>query len=238
MARRLGGGGASADALDTRHPAEAGDAARQGRAASMPASSSVGREGPPVSACYTATEGTGGQTRRFGVQPHGYRLSRTVNSRSSANTSTWYALREFETRDITSRSYKSRHTLDLSATKAREISSNFIQAREYFRNASEADFTVRPLLLYYGVASLSRGLTLFLDPKKRETCLKPSHGLRIYDWVQELSSGLSKIGNLRIRLTSGLFHDLLTSTGNRFYFRHNSSGVNWAIGAQIPPTGI
>ena len=151
--------------------------------------------------------------------------------------STWYALREFETRDITSRSYESRHKLDLSATKAREISSNFVQAREYFRNASEADFTVRPLLLYYGVTSLSRGLTLFLDPKKRETSLKQSHGLQISDWGQELSSGLNKIGNLRIRLTNGLFHDLLTSTSNRFYFRHNSSGVNLSIGAQIPPVG-
>ena len=151
--------------------------------------------------------------------------------------STWYALREFETRDITSRSYKSRHTLDLPATKAREISSNFVQAREYFRNASEADFTVRPLLLYYGVASLSRGLTLFLDPKKREASLKPSHGLKISNWGQELSSGLSKIGSLRIRLTHGLFHDLLTSTSNRFYFRHMSSGVNLSIGAQIPAIG-
>ena len=160
-----------------------------------------------------------------------------MNSRPSTNMSTWYALREFETRDITSRSYKSRHALNLSATKAREISSNFIQAREYFRNASEADFTVRPLLLYYGVASLSRGLTLFLDPKKRETSLKQSHGLQIYDWGNELSSGLGKIGNLGVRLTSGLFYDLLTSTNNRFYYRHNSSAVNWSIGAQIPPIG-
>ena len=160
-----------------------------------------------------------------------------MNGRSPINVNTWYALREFETRDITARSYKDRHSLDLSAAKAREISSNFVQAREYFRNASAADFTVRPLLLYYGVASFSRGLTLFLDPKKRETSLKQSHGLQIYDWVQVLSNGLNEIGNLRIRLTKGLFHDLLSSTSNRFYFRHKSSAVNWSVGAQIPPTG-
>ena len=160
-----------------------------------------------------------------------------MNSGHSTNVSTWYALREFETRDITSRSYKGRHALDLSASKAREISSNFVQAREYFRNASEADFTVRPLLLYYGVASLSRGLTLFLDPKKRETSLKQGHGLQVHDWSQGLSNGLDKIGNHCIRLTNGLFRDLLTSTRNRFYFRHNSSVVNWSLGAQIPPIG-
>ena len=150
---------------------------------------------------------------------------------------TWYALREFETRDITSRSYSNRHELELSATKAREISSSFIQAREYFRNASDADFTVRPLLMYYGVTSLARGLTLFLDPAKREASLKQGHGLQIRDWGQELSSGLAMIGNLRVRLTRGLFHDLLTSTNNKFYFRHNSSAVNWHAGAVIPPIG-
>ena len=160
-----------------------------------------------------------------------------MNGRSSTSVRTWYALREFETRDITSRSYKDRHSLELSATKAREISSNFVQAREYFRNASGADFSVRPLLLYYGVASLSRGLTLFLDPKKREASLKQSHGLKIYDWIQELANGLNKVGNLRIRLTKGLFHDLLLSTSNRFYFRSKSSAVNWSVGAQIPPIG-
>ena len=160
-----------------------------------------------------------------------------MNGRSSTNVGTWYALREFETRDITSRSYNDRHSLELSAAKAREISSNFVQAREYFRNASEAEFTVRPLLIYYGVASLSRGLTLFLDHNKRETSLRPSHGLQICDWVQELSNGLNGIGNLRIQLTKGLFHDLLLSTNNRFYFRSNSSAVNWPVGATIPPIG-
>jgi len=160
-----------------------------------------------------------------------------MNGQASSTLSTWYVLREFETRDITARSYKSRHSLELSAAKAREISSNFVQAREYFRNASGADFTVRPLLLYYGVASLSRGLTLFLDPTKRETSLEQGHGLTTHVWGPKLSNGLNEIGNLQVRLTKGLFHDLLTSTGNRFYFRHNSSGVNWSIGATIPSIG-
>ena len=78
---------------------------------------------------------------------------------------TWYRLREFETRDITARSYKARHSRELSAAKARQISSSFIQAREYFRNASEADFTVRPVLQYYGVSALSLGTALFLAPQ-------------------------------------------------------------------------
>ncbi len=160
-----------------------------------------------------------------------------MNSQSPKNMNTWYTLREFETRDITSRSYQDRHARELSASKAREISSNFIQAREYFRNASEAEFTVRPLLQYYGVAGLSRGLTLLLDPSKRETSLKQSHGLQVCDWGQELSNGLTGIGSLRTRLTKGLFHDLLVATNNKFYFRSNSSVVNWFFGANIPALG-
>ena len=81
------------------------------------------------------------------------------------------------------------------------------------------------------------GLTLLLDPSKRETSLKQSHGLQVCDWGQELSNGLTGIGSLRTRLTKGLFHDLLVATDNKFYFRSNSSVVNWFIGANIPALG-
>lgn len=160
-----------------------------------------------------------------------------MENRFSPALKIWYALREFETHDITSHSYRNRHGLKLSATKAREVSSSFVQAREYFNSASRADFTVRPLLLYYGVASLSRGATLFLAPEKRETSLRPSHGLETCDWGQELSCGLNAIGTLRVRMSKGLFHDLLVATNNMFYFRHNSSEVNCSLGAEIPPVG-
>ncbi len=153
---------------------------------------------------------------------------------SSRNLDTWYSLREFETRDITARAYKSRHSLDLPAGKAREIASHVVQAREYFRNAASADFTVRPLLLYYGVASLARGITLFLDPKARESDLKPSHGLQTCDWGKDLSQGLNGIDILRVRLTAGLFLEFLTATENKSYFRSNSSGINFSTGGGIP----
>lgn len=147
---------------------------------------------------------------------------------------TWNTLREFETRDLTSRNFAARHGGNLSASKAHEITSNFIQAREYFRNASAADITVRPLLQYYGVLALSRALVLFLVPGMRECSMKPSHGLKPEDWQQTLSSGLAGIADLRISMTEGTFHDLLVATDNNFYFRANSSAVNWQCGAGIP----
>ena len=87
------------------------------------------------------------------------------------------------------------------------------------------------------MASLSRGLTLFLEPCKSETSLKASHGLQICDWREGLSDGLTGIGGLRTQLTEGLFYDLLVATDNKFYFRHNSTAVNWFIGANIPALG-
>ena len=150
---------------------------------------------------------------------------------------TWYALREFETRDITSRHYKDRHKRELGAGNAREIASNFIQAREYFRSASDADTVVRPLLQYYGVSALSRGLVLFLNTQRRESSIKPSHGLKTCDWRGTLSGGLTKIGDLRIGLEKGIFYDLLVATENTFYFRGRNFAKNWRVSVNIPTTG-
>ncbi len=148
----------------------------------------------------------------------------------------WYALGDFETRDLTSRYYRAQHGRELSADRARQIASNFIQAREYFRSAAVADRVVRPLLQYYGVSVLSRGLVLFLNREKQEESLKSSHGLVGDEWQSTLSGGLVKIGDLRVRLTKGIFHDLLVATNNVFPFRVESSATaNWRPRAWMPP---
>ncbi len=159
----------------------------------------------------------------------------TMTSRSTIKN-TWYALREFETREITSRYYLSRHSRKLSAAKMHEISSHFIQAREYFKSAEEASFTVRPVLQYYGVATLAQGLTLFLARDIRQSTLKPSHGLECIDWRNKVSGGLDQVESLVVRTTDGVFTNLLESTDSQFYYRHNSSAVNWTGRAQVPPT--
>ena len=143
----------------------------------------------------------------------------------------WYGLREFETRDITSRSYLNRHSRDLKADKCREIAANFAQAREYFSSASLADHAVRPLLQYYGVASLSRGLVLYLSPHKRETELRAGHGLVPIDWKGVLNSDAPDYRALGVRTCSGLFKELLDAVAGTSYFRHGSHEVNVCIGA-------
>ena len=42
------------------------------------------------------------------------------------------------------------------------------------------------------------------------------------------------MGELKVKITRGAFHDLLVATDNKFYFRFRSNSVNWHIGASVP----
>ena len=89
----------------------------------------------------------------------------------------WETISAFKSLDLVTRLYKGKHGGGLSAGKANEIVSHFIQGNEYFANAANAADVVRSLLPYYGVLSFSKDMILFLDPKDREIELNPSHGL-------------------------------------------------------------
>ena len=149
----------------------------------------------------------------------------------------WDVLRDFETRDLTSRNYQARHRRELSKAKASEITSNFIQAREYFRNASASEISVRPVLQYYGVLALSRGLILYLVPSARETSLKSAHGVETDDWQGALSNPTPRFGSLRIRLINGTLYELLSATKNQTYFWVGSTAINWRAGGELPRVG-
>ncbi len=67
----------------------------------------------------------------------------------------WSRLSLFHTVDVLERRYGSLHTADLDESKAREIASHLIQAREYFSSAAGAGALIRPLLLYYSVLAFA-----------------------------------------------------------------------------------
>lgn len=147
----------------------------------------------------------------------------------------WDALAGFESRDLISRFFKKRHGLEANAGKIREIASAFTQGREYFTSASTASISVKPLLLYYGVLSLSRALVLFSSPNLRESSLKPSHGLEVRNWQQSLLE--RNFANLDIRILNGTFSELLNAVNNTSYFRVNTSAVNWNMPFEQPTEG-
>lgn len=157
------------------------------------------------------------------------------------NSEVWQRLLLLEGRDSVDRSYHRIHNRRLNARRSKEISAAARQAREFFRNAANADFSVKPLLTFYGVASLSRSLTLILRSENGEEGLARGHGLETVQWPMTLSgpvsTSLAALGSLRIRTCDGLFTDLARHTRNRLCFHIRSTAVDWRIAYDPLPPG-
>lgn len=157
------------------------------------------------------------------------------------NNEIWQQLLSLESRDVTSKWFGEIHSRQLNARRAKEINSAAKQAREYFRNAANSYYSVRPLLTFYGVASLSRALLLLLKKSGGDESLTGSHGLETVAWVDSMSGdvaeGLKSLGSLKIRTCRGLFDDFIAQTENRLSIHINSSAVDWHICYDIPELG-
>ena len=154
------------------------------------------------------------------------------------NRDTWQELLSLESQDITQQRFRKIHSRTLSARRAREINAAAKQAREYFRNADDSDHSVRPLLTFYGVTSLSRALLLLLKADGGEEGLRPSHGLATIGWHEafagDTTAGLRRLKNLKIRRQAGLFSDFMEHTRNRMVIHIRSAGADWRCRYGIP----
>ena len=126
----------------------------------------------------------------------------------------WQSLSRFESYDFVARWYQKAHQRRPNAAKVSQINACFIQGREYFSNANASAMTAKPLLLYYGVLSLSRGVILANNHNKKEESLKKRHGLETYDWQGTLKGGIKDVLELQIRSTSGTFTELVEISHN------------------------
>lgn len=154
-----------------------------------------------------------------------------------AQRSPWDEIANFEAHDIVRSRYLHKHHRELNAATAREIAAPFIQARHYYQSAEGADRTVKPLLLYYGVISLSRGLVLYLTGR-REATLSQSHGLSVAHWQSVFSAPNPDFSQLMITASgSGSFGELVNATENRNLLRSNSSGINLKLDLEPVPVG-
>ncbi len=121
----------------------------------------------------------------------------------------WQSLSRFESHDFVARWYKKAHGRNPNTAKVSQINACFAQGREYFSNAGSSAMSVKPLLLYYGALSLSRGVILANNPNKKEESLSPRHGLELVDWQHALSGGIKNVLELQIRSTPGTFSELV-----------------------------
>lgn len=153
----------------------------------------------------------------------------------------WQQLLSLESSDLTRQWYSKIHGRELNTRRVKEINAAAKQSREYFRNASNSNYSVRPLLTFYGVASLSRSLLLLLKREGGEEGLAVGHGLRTIDWGEKLSGdpsiGLNSLMDLKVQTCSGLFSDFIKETENRICIHINSSGVDWRLNYDVPEQG-
>lgn len=126
----------------------------------------------------------------------------------------WNRLAVFESQDLTRDRFQARHGRELPSKKAQEIASHIAQGRAFFSSAEAAQQSVRPLLQYYGVLALTRGLTLFLDRSLREASLSNAHGLTAVSWGEAMAKGNLGIADLRIRLDRGTFSQFAEASMN------------------------
>lgn len=147
----------------------------------------------------------------------------------------WNELLIFETRDLIERFIFKKYNRKLSEERILQIASNFSQGREYFKSSELSNLTVRPLLQYYGVMALSKGLILSIDLYKTEAQLKGSHGLEVIEWKQIIKN--RDFENLEITVRDGTFLELLEATQNKNYLRANSSIVNYSSNLKSPQNG-
>ena len=154
----------------------------------------------------------------------------------------WQRLRLLESFDNVQNWYKIIHKRELSSRRTNEIICAAKQAREYFKNAKQSDYSVRSLLAFYGIACLSRSVTLLVKNGGGEESLTKGHGLQVDAWGSilsgEISQAISKIGNLQIETCSGLFNDFIESTNNILCLHVIGSTVDGRISYSKPVLGV
>lgn len=161
--------------------------------------------------------------------------------RGTMQDNIWQYLLSLETRDVITEWHKKITGRELSARRAREIISAAKQGREFFSNAQKADTSVKSLLSFYGVSSLSRATLLLLKSGPGEESLKQGHGLTTVNWTnvlnQNIGDSISSLDSLKVRTTEGLFTDFLRESKNRMCLHVRSSTVDWVVPYDVPACG-
>jgi YaaC-like Protein len=127
----------------------------------------------------------------------------------------WQRLSIYESQEILASRLPGERNHAAKKEKSAEVSSHLIQARQYFTAARGAEFLTKPLLLYYGVLSFSRGLILFRRRGLREAGLAQGHGVGASNWKNELGQDINRIIDLPLEISRGTFTELSLATSNQ-----------------------
>ena len=150
----------------------------------------------------------------------------------------WEKISNYESTELVKRRYKNLFDHTPCTIHAREITSSFIHGRAYFEAALTSAATVKPLLLYYGISNLTRGLCLMLTQGLRETQLRASHGLQTSEWKESLNKPNPEFASINVEvLGSGTFIHLYDATNGQSLLRANCSVDNLMVENEKPKRG-
>lgn len=151
----------------------------------------------------------------------------------------WDELDLYRNRDYLSRSYAERHKKDLAADKAWQIIAALEQGKQYLDAAPSVAPIARPLLLYYGVLTLSRAVILFLSPDRVESDLSPLHGITHKHWGDTLRKGPDAMRELQMATQKGgTFLELVEATKNADWFAPDRTHLRDVGATLMSPTPL
>jgi hypothetical protein len=95
-----------------------------------------------------------------------------------------------------------------------EVAAYVSQGRQYFEAAQRSEPLIKPLVLYYGVLSLSRAVILCSEVGLRHDALVSRHGVTTERWGSMLGDDVRSLPQVPLRPTMGTFLQLADATGN------------------------
>lgn len=144
-------------------------------------------------------------------------------------------LDNFLSRELVAEMYKTRHGGTANSAKLREITTHVDQGLEFFESARHADISIKPLLQFYGIASLSRAVCLFLKPGLTQSALTAGHGLKInYGTGRSSLHDNGGLQTLELTVCRGLFTDLSKATLQLDLLKANSNKANFRVEYNVP----
>lgn len=127
----------------------------------------------------------------------------SVISTDDPISETWNFLSIYENWESVKKTFKKRYpNEDFSKSKAEDISSLITQAKSFFLSAKTSSYSIKPLLIYYGVYCLSKAIILFKDTSKNGISDLFGHGVssppfKVKESIELTSVKLSKAKDIR-----------------------------------------
>ena len=122
----------------------------------------------------------------------------------------------------------------LADSNLAEIAASFAQGLEYLKSADNASLQIKPILQYYGILNLVKGLYEIKRPNQNQRAQRSTHGLQRHSWGSLLTKKKLNVLDLELKTTkaeSGIFTQVVSCSWHRNVVEAESMypGPPWRI---------